>query len=48
MDESGFRIFQLDSDIASETEVRILINCARDKTGDVRNGSEDVRKCIGE
>lgn len=48
VDESGFGIFQFDSNVSGEAEVGILVYCTGDETWDVRDGPENVGEGIGE
>jgi hypothetical protein len=48
VDEVGFRVLKLLGDVPSQTEVRILIDGARDEAGDVRLLAEDLREGVRE
>lgn len=48
MEERGLGVLELDGDVACETEVRVLVDRARDEARDVGCSAKDVREGVGE
>lgn len=48
MQERGFRVSKLRGNIASQTEIRVLVDRTGDKGGDVFGCTENVRMRVGE
>ena len=48
VEERGLGVLELDGDVACETEVRVLVDRARDEARDVGCSAKDVREGVGE
>ena len=48
MKKRGLRILELDGNIPCQSEIRVLINGARNETGDICCGAKNLRERVGE
>ena len=48
MKKRGLRILELDGDIPCQSEIRVLVNGARNETGDICCGAENLRERVRE
>ena len=48
VDQGRFGVFELDGDVAGETEVRVLVDCAGNEARDVGLRAEDLEEGVGE
>lgn len=48
MEERGLGVFEFLGDVASETEIWVLVDSAGDQTGDIGDFAKYVRERVGE